>query len=101
MILTIYLVLLGLAALFITLGLWADNPVLSIMGCGLLFSVGATMMLDSLEYKDGMTITDNGLTQTIVYTYATYTNRTLGLLIMLTGFAGIFLTFLDMWRARQ
>ena len=101
MILTIYLLLLGLGLIFIILGLWADNPILSIVGAGFLFICGTTMTLDNIEYKTGLTIVESGSTSTVTYNYTAYSNKTMGIIMTMVGFAALFLTLMDMWRARK
>lgn len=100
MILTLYLLLLLFTLIFFVLGLYLNNPVLSIVGCGFLFIMGSTLMT-GIEIQSGLTITDTETGALVDYRYENYSNHTFGFFIVLTGFAGLLLTFLDMWRARR
>ena len=101
MILELYFVLLFMSLALIALGLYANNTALSIVGCGLLLVVGGIMAMDGIQYKTGMTLDDSGTTTTITYNYTDYKNTGLGIVIMLLGFGGVFLSMLDAWRTRQ
>lgn len=110
MILTIYLVLLGISLLFITLGLFTNNVILNVTGGGLLIVLGAALMINGFEYKTGTTKTTNytytnttltSTQETQTYTNTNYTDKTFGIFLMLVGFAAFFLSLLDEWRNRQ
>jgi predicted tellurium resistance membrane protein TerC len=103
MLLSFYVLLLTITLIFLVVGFWADNPILSITGAGFLFILGYTLMVTGIEIKTGETITKDNitLTETVTNTYSTNTNHTIGFWLTFIGFVAIFLTLLDMWRAKQ
>lgn len=110
MLIYLYLLLLLFALVFLVLGFVADNPILSITGASFLFLLGYVLMgVDTgvgdppgIEFPSGHTEV-NISPGTVVTTtnYVTLSNRTFGFFLEFVSFAAIFLTLLDMWRAKQ
>lgn len=101
MIIDVFLILLTLGIICIALGLYANNPALSIVGGALVFVCGAAIAFDSLEYKTGLTILPSGSDTIVSYNYDQYTNKGIGTGIALLGFAAIFLTLMENWRKKD
>ena len=109
MLIYLYLLLLAITLLFFFIGLFADSPILSITGAGFLFLMGYVLMgvntgigdPPGIEFPTGKTATTTGNDTTTTTTYTTYSHRTIGFFMEFIAFAAIFLTLLDMWRARR
>lgn len=104
MMLEVYFIIAALAISLIAIGFWKEKPFIYTVGFTFIFFLGIIMMNLSfipggttagIEYKTGLTITESGGSQTITYSYTTFSNRIIGFIIAFLGFGLFAFTLYD------
>lgn len=99
MIITVFLTIFLVAALFIFLGNWdlENNFYLAVVGYAFLFILGLGLITSGIDYKSGYNMNTSGSSTTVTAVYTSYTNQTIGVFIAIASFAAF---ALSIWQAK-
>lgn len=105
MILSLFVVLLGLSAVALGLGYFTGDSHYAFVGLTFLFLLGIVVVTGELEVESGVTINESVTNITVVeYDYTSYTGTTsrwFGLFLSFASFAGASLMFIDFRKKKQ
>lgn len=97
--LTIFLILIGICAFFLVLGIWNNSSISMLVGGLLILILGIFLLVDGIAYKTGVTITEsNGVTLVNNYYTSFHGDRLANGLSFMLFFVGLYFCVLSVWR---
>lgn len=96
MMLTIYLVFIGLSFILITLGYLFEAMLLKILGFAFLFTIHITTIFSGVDYHIGDTVTEiNSTVTSIEMNYDNYSFHFISFFMCCLGFLGVSFIYID------